>query len=163
MNQAPEATTRPPRLDRAPAKPANALIRGAKVIDPRSGVDGNHDLLIRGGEIAEIGAPGSLSAPDGAEVVDAQGLHAFPAFVDPHVHLRTPGREDEEDIGSGTRAAAAGGFCAVLAMPNTDPVVDTASVLRALRERAREEARVPTGFLAAITPGQRGDGITEMA
>jgi dihydroorotase len=153
---------RPPRLDRSPAKPANALIRGAKVIDPRAGIDGNHDLLIRGGEIAEIGAPGSLQAPDGAEVIDAEGLHAFPAFVDPHVHLRTPGREDEEDIDSGTRAAAAGGFCAILAMPNTDPVVDDAPVLRSLQDRARAEARVPVGFTAAITRGQKGEDLTEM-
>jgi dihydroorotase len=162
MNQAPEATVRPPRLDRAPAKPANALIRGAKVIDPRSGLDGNHDLLVRGGEIAEIGTPGSLEAPDGAEVIDAEGLHAFPAFVDPHVHLRTPGREDEEDIDSGTRAAAAGGFCAIVAMPNTDPVVDDASVLRSLQDRARGQARVPVGFTAAITRGQQGEDLTEM-
>src|SRR3954470_21913091 len=154
---------RPPRLDRAAAKPANALIRGAKVIDPRAAIDGNHDLLIRGGEIAEIATPGSLKAPDGCELIDAEGLHAFPAFVDPHVHLRTPGREDEEDVDSGTRAAAAGGFCAILAMPNTEPVVDSASVLQSLRERARAEARVPTGFLAAITRGQAGQDLTEMA
>src|SRR3954454_13370680 len=114
MNQAPEAQTRPPRLDRAPAKPANALIRGAKVIDPRAGIDGNHDLLIRGGEIAEIGAPGSLKAPDGTEVIDAEGLHALPAVVDPRVHLRTPAGEAEEDIASASRAAAAGGFCAIV-------------------------------------------------
>ena len=76
-----------------------------------------------------------------SEVVHAEGLHAFPAFVDPHVHLRTPGREDEEDIETGTRAAAAGGYGAILAMPNTDPVVDSASVLLSLRERARSEAR----------------------
>jgi dihydroorotase len=162
MNTAPEASVRPPRLDRAPAKPANALIRGAKLLDPRAGIDGNHDLLVRGGEIAEIGAPGSLKAPDGAEVIDATGLHAFPAFVDPHVHLRTPGREDEEDIDSGTRAAAAGGFCAILAMPNTDPVVDDASVLGSLQERARAQARVPVGFTAAITRGQLGEDLTEM-
>src|SRR5213078_316114 len=74
-----------------------------------------------------------------------------------------PGREDEEDIDSGTRAAAAGGYCQILAMPNTDPVVDSASVLQALREHAREEARIPTGFLAAITRGQRGEQLTEMA
>jgi dihydroorotase len=86
-----------------------------------------------------------------------------PAFVDPHVHLRTPGREDEETIASGTAAAAAGGYCAVLAMPNTDPVVDSASVLGALLERAREEALVPTGFLAAISKGQEGEELTEMA
>jgi len=153
---------RPPRLDRAPAKPANALIRGAKVVDPRAGIDGNHDLLIRGGEIGEIGAPGSLEAPSGSEVIEAEGLHAFPAFVDPHVHLRTPGREDEEDIESGTRAAAVGGFCAILAMPNTDPIVDDASILRSLQDRARAEARVPVGFTAAITRGQQGDDLSEM-
>ena len=162
MNSVPDTDMRAPRLDRAPAKQANALIRGAKVIDPRAQLDGNHDLLIRGGEIAEIGAPGSLRAPDGAEVIEAEGLHAFPAFVDPHVHLRTPGREDEEDIDSGTRAAAAGGFCAILAMPNTDPVVDDASVLRSLQDRARTQARVPVGFTAAVTRGQKGEDLSEM-
>jgi dihydroorotase len=150
-------------LDRAPVPPGNLLIRGAHLVDPRSGLDRTGDLLVRDGEIAEIGEPGSLAAPDGAEVVDAEGLHALPAFVDPHVHLRTPGREDEEDIDSGTRAAAAGGFCAILAMPNTDPVVDTASVLSSLRRRAREQARVPVGFTAAITRGQAGEQLTEMA
>jgi dihydroorotase len=142
---------------------ATVLIGRAHLLDPRADLDRAGDLLIRDGEVAEIGEPGSLEAPDGAEVVDAEGLHAFPAFVDPHVHLRTPGREDEEDVDSGTRAAAAGGFCAILAMPNTDPVVDSAPVLRSLRERAREEARIPTGFLAAITRGQLGEELTEMA
>jgi dihydroorotase len=162
VNSVPDSGVRPPRLDRAAARPANALIRGAKVVDPRAKIDGNHDLLIRGGEIAEIGAPGSLEAPEGTEVIEAEGLHAVPAFVDPHVHLRTPGREDEEDIDSGTRAAAAGGFCAIVAMPNTDPVVDDAPVLRSLQDRARAEARVPVGFTAAITRGQQGEDLTEM-
>ena len=148
-------------LDRAPAPPATLLIRGAHLVDPRVGLDGLSDVLVRDGRIAELGD--GLEAPEGAEVVDAAGLHALPAFVDPHVHLRTPGREDEEDVDSGTRAAAAGGYCAILAMPNTDPVVDSAPVLRSLRERARAEARIPTGFLAAITRGQRGEDLTEMA
>ncbi|MGH2978331.1 MAG: dihydroorotase [Solirubrobacterales bacterium] len=93
----------------------------------------------------------------------AKGKIVAPAFIDPHVHLRTPGREDEEDLESGTRAAAAGGFCAILAMPNTDPVVDRAPVLRSLQERAADEAVVPVGFLAAITKGQAGTELTEMA
>jgi dihydroorotase len=150
-------------LDRAPVPPGNLLIRGARLLDPRAGVDQQGDLLVRGGEVVELAEAGTLEAPEGTEVVDAEGLHAFPAFVDPHVHLRTPGREDEEDVDSGTRAAAAGGFCAILAMPNTDPVVDTAPVLRSLRQRARDEARVPVGFLAAITRGQAGEQLTEMA
>ena len=85
-------------LDRQEASDADVLIRGAHLLDPRAGLDGPGDLLLRAGEIAEIGAPGSLDAPDGVELVEAEGLHAFPGFVDPHVHLRTPGREDEEDI-----------------------------------------------------------------
>jgi dihydroorotase len=148
-------------LDRAGGPAGTVLLRRARLLDPRAGLDAVSDLLIRGGRVAEIGE--SLEAPEGAEQVDAEGLHAFPAFVDPHVHLRTPGREDEEDIDSGTRAAAAGGFCAIIAQPNTEPVVDSAPVLRSLRERARSEARIPTGFMAAITVGQRGEGLTEMA
>jgi dihydroorotase len=149
------------QLDCAGSPPATVLVRGARLLDPRSGLNGVSDVLVRDGQIAEISA--TLEAPDGAEVVEAEGLHAFPAFVDPHVHLRTPGREDEEDIDSGTRAAAAGGFCAILAQPNTDPVVDSAPVLRSLRERARAEARIPTGFMAAVTVGQEGERLTEMA
>jgi dihydroorotase len=148
-------------LDRAGSPPATVLLRRARLLDPRAGLDGLSDLLVREGRLAELGD--ALEAPPGAEVVDAEGLHAFPAFVDPHVHLRTPGREDEEDIDSGTRAAAAGGFCAILAQPNTHPVVDSAPVLGSLRERARAEARIPTGFMAAITVGQRGEELTEMA
>ena len=154
-----------PPLDRSAraAVQGDLLIRGAELLDPRAKLNGPGDLLIRGGEIAEIGAPGTLEAPEGAEAITAEGLVALPAFVDPHVHLRTPGREDEEDLETGTRAAAAGGYCQILAMPNTDPVVDSASVLQSLRERAREEARVPTGFTAAITRGQAGSDLTEMA
>jgi dihydroorotase len=150
------------RLSARTADPATLLIRGARVLDPRASLDGHHDLLVRDGEVAEIGAPGSLEPPDGCELVAGEGQTVVPAFVDPHVHLRTPGREDEEDLESGTRAAAAGGFCRILAMPNTDPVVDAAPVLRALQERAAHEAVVPVGFLAAITKGQRGAELTEM-
>ena len=96
-------------------------------------------------------------------MLDGEGRHLFPGFVDPHVHLRTPGQEHKEDLDSGTRSAAAGGFVAVIAMPNTDPTVDSAPVLRSLREGARREARVPVGFLAAVTTGLAGDALTEMA
>ena len=150
-----------PLLDSVASEANDAVIRGARVLDPRADLDGVRDIVLRGGEVAEIGE--SPAAPEGAEVIDGDGLVAVPAFVDPHVHLRTPGREDEEDIASGTRAAAAGGFCAILAQPNTDPVVDNGSILGALRERARHEARIPTGFLAAVTVGQDGDALTEMA
>jgi dihydroorotase len=149
-------------LDARPTPPADLLIRGAHVLDPRAHIDAPHDVLVRGGEIAALGAPGSLPA-DGVEVIDGEGRHLFPGFVDPHVHLRTPGQEHKEDLDSGTRAAAAGGYVAVVAMPNTDPVVDSAPVLRSLREQARREARVPVGFLASVTRGLAGEGLTEMA
>ncbi|HEY2767633.1 MAG TPA: dihydroorotase, partial [Solirubrobacteraceae bacterium] len=86
-----------------------------------------------------------------------------PAFFDPHVHLRSPGQEHKENIASGTRAAAAGGFGGVIAMPNTDPAIDTPARLRAVRETAEREAQVPVGFLAAITRDLLGERLTEMA
>ena len=95
-------------------------------------------------------------------MLDGSGLVLAPAFVDPHVHLRTPGREDEETIATGTQAAAAGGYCTILAMPNTEPVVDSAAVLGALIEQARAQAEVQVGFLAAISKGQEGAELTEM-
>jgi dihydroorotase len=152
-----------PRLFHSPRPAAELLIRGAQVLDPRSGIDEACDILISDGRIAEIGAPGSLPAHDQADTIDAAGKHAFPAFVDPHVHLRTPGQEYKEDIETGTAAAAAGGFGAVIAMPNTDPVVDDAAILRSLIETATRQAHVPTGFLAAITKGLKGQELTEMA
>jgi dihydroorotase len=136
------------------------VVKGARVLDPAEGVDGVLDVRVDNGVIAEVG---TVLQANGHRVVEAGGLVLTPGFVDPHVHLRTPGREDEETIATGTTAAAAGGFCAILAMPNTDPVVDSAAVLGALVERAREEAVIPVGFLAAITKGQQGAELTEMA
>ena len=138
---------------------ADLVIRGARVLDPTEGIDARLEVRIDGGTIAEVAEKVDAN---GHRVVDADGLVLAPAFVDPHVHLRTPGREDEETVASGTAAAAAGGYCAILAMPNTDPVVDSAATLGALVETARREAEVPVGFLAAITRGQRGEELTEM-
>jgi dihydroorotase len=141
-------------------EPATLLVRGGRLVDPGCGLDGDRlDLLVHDGAIAAIGP--DLEA-GGADVLDARGLTVTPGLIDPHVHLRTPGDEDEEDIASGTRAAAAGGFVAVLAMPNTDPVVDSPEVLDSLVLRAREQAVVPTGFFAAISRGQAGRELVEM-
>jgi dihydroorotase len=138
---------------------ADLVIRGARVVDPVEGVDAVVDVHIDGGTIAAIGHD---VEPNGHRVVDAAGLLLAPAFVDPHVHLRTPGREDEETISSGTAAAAAGGYSAILAMPNTDPVVDSASILRALAETATEEAAIPVGFLGTISKGSEGRQLSEL-
>jgi dihydroorotase len=142
--------------------PADLLIRDVHVLDPRAALDARHDVLVRGGEIAELGAPGSLEAPEDAEVVDGAGRHLFPAFVDPHIHLRTPGQEHKEDLATGTMSAAAGGYCQVVAMPNTTPTIDSAPGLRALRDEAAEAARIPVGFMPAITHGLRGEELTDM-
>ncbi|HET7743596.1 MAG TPA: dihydroorotase [Gaiellaceae bacterium] len=122
-----------------------------RVLAPAQGIDECLKIWIEEGVISRI------------EPAPASEVVVAPAFVDPHVHLRSPGREDEETIRSGTEAAAAGGYCAILAMPNTEPVVDSASVLGELVERARRDAVVPTGFMAAISKGQGGEELTEMA
>ena len=137
----------------------NLVLQGARVVDPAEGIDAILDVRIDNGVIAAVAERVETNEH---RIVDATGLVLAPAFVDPHVHLRTPGREDEETIASGSAAAAAGGFCAILAMPNTDPVVDSAATLGALVETARREAGVQVGFLAAITKGQAGAELTEM-
>ncbi|MFI5051187.1 MAG: dihydroorotase [Gaiellales bacterium] len=149
------------RLFRRDAPPANLVIRGARLFDRGAGLEGTQlDVRIADGRIAEIG---DAVDSGGVEEIDATGLTMTPGLVDPHVHLRTPGDEDEEDIASGTRAAAAGGFVAILAMPNTSPVIDSATLLGGLIEQAREQAAVPTGFFAAITRGQDGRELVDMA
>jgi len=130
---------------------SDSLTLEGRVVSPTQGIDESLRIRVEDGVVVAI------------EPADAGRVVIAPAFVDPHVHLRTPGREDEETIRSGTEAAATGGYCAILAMPNTDPVVDSTSVLGALVERAREEAVVPTGFMAAISKGQNGEELTEMA
>jgi len=148
-------------LDVRAAEPAEAILRRATVLDPAAGIDGVHDVVIRDGRIAELAPPGEGRA-EGAEVIEAEGLHAFPGFFDPHVHLRTPGQEHKEDIETGTRAAAAGGYCGVLAMANASPPVSDPADVAALRERARASASVPVGFFATVTRGMEGRELTEM-
>jgi len=128
----------------------DSLVLEGRVLAPAQRIDECLRITVADGVITTI------------EPSPASELVVAPAFVDPHVHLRTPGREDEETLRSGTEAAAAGGYCSILAMPNTEPVVDSAAVLRGLVARAREEAVVPTGFMAAISKGQAGDELTEM-
>jgi dihydroorotase len=148
-------------LDMRPGEPADLVLRRATLLDPVAGIEGVHDLVIRGGRIAELAPPGSADATD-CEEVDAEGLHAFPAFFDPHVHLRTPGHEHKEDIETGSRSAAAGGYCGIIAMANTEPPVSISGDLVALREQARASASVPVGFTATVTVGMKGEELTEM-
>ncbi|HEY3614766.1 MAG TPA: dihydroorotase [Gaiellales bacterium] len=148
------------RLVQAPAPAASVLVRDARVLDPGEGIDARLDVLVRDGRIAALGE--AIEVPPHTEVVEADGCTLLPAFIDPHVHLRTPGQEHKEDLATGTAAAAAGGYCSVLAMPNTDPVVDTPQVLDSLHERAALDARVRVGFLAAISAGLLGEQLAPL-
>jgi dihydroorotase len=150
------------QLDMRAGKAADLILRGASVLDPAAGIEGQHDVVVRGGRIAELAVPGS-AVLDGAEEIGAAGLHAFPAFFDPHVHLRVPGQEHKEDIETGSRSAAAGGYCGIVAMANTEPPVSTPADVDSLREAARASASVGIGFLATVSEGMRGGELTEMA
>ena len=135
------------------------LIRGGRVVDPSQTMDSVVDVLLADGVVARVGE--RLEAPEGCETVDASGLVVVPGLVDVHVHLREPGQEHKETIASGARAAAAGGFTSVVAMPNTDPPIDDpASVGFVAAEglRARGARVYPTG---CITVGQNGEQLTE--
>ncbi len=133
-------------------------IRGARILDPASGRDELGEIDIDDGRIAE-------AAPHAAphEVVEAEGLWLAPGFIDLHTHLREPGEEYKEDIATGTRAAAAGGFTAVCAMANTDPVNDSPAITQYIQRRARESASVRVNVIAAATQQLRGEIMSEMA
>jgi dihydroorotase len=150
------------RLQMRAGESANLVLREATVLDPLAGIDAKHDIVVRDGKIAELAAPGEANA-DGTEEIEAGALHAFPAFFDPHVHLRTPGQEHKEDIGTGARSAAAGGYCGILAMANTEPPVSTPADVEALLADAGGAAAVKVGFLATVTRAMEGEELTEMA
>src|SRR5690242_10050909 len=135
----------------------NLLIQNGRVIDPASETDTVADVLISEGRIADVDT--GLSAP-GAEVFDATGLVVAPGFLDIHVHLREPGFEHAENIESGSRAAAAGGFTSVCCMPNTKPVNDSATVTSYIVERARSRAVVNVFPIGAITKGSAGEELS---
>ena len=141
------------------------LIRGGHVIDPDTGKDGNFDVLVENGtisrvekELSDMGAePGDM------RVIDGRGLYVMPGFVDLHVHLRDPGQEYKETLATGGRAAARGGVTTICAMPNTRPVTDSPEMIRSQSERAKAECPVHVSFVGAVTKGQKGEELTDMA
>jgi dihydroorotase len=137
-------------------------IRGGHLVDPAAGVDLPKDILLKDGRVAEIASPGKLKSANGADVLDATGLTVAPGLVDIHVHLREPGHTHKETIATGTAAAAAGGFTAVAAMPNTLPVNDSPETTRWMQ--APERGAVIRVFpIAAATRGSKGDAINDYA
>ncbi len=135
------------------------LIKGGRVIDPKNRMDEVADVLIEGGKIKEIGK--DLEA-DGAKIVDAKGKIVTPGLIDMHVHFREPGQEAKEDFLSGSKAAAAGGFTTVATMPNTKPVVDTAALVRSMKERADSVGIIHVEIIGALTKGQKGEELAEL-
>src|SRR5438477_2667526 len=135
------------------------LLKGGRVIDPSRGFDQVADVLIQDGKIAAVG-PG-LGTPDGAEVRDVRNKVVAAGLVDVHVHLREPGNEDVETIASGARAAAAGGFTTVCAMPNTDPVTDNQAAVGFIVRQSVRAGLTRVYPIGAISVGQRGERLSE--
>jgi dihydroorotase len=137
-------------------------IRGGHLVDPAAGIDGPKDILFKDNRVAEIAAPGKLKTANGAQTLDAKGLVIAPGLVDIHVHLREPGQVYKETIATGTAAAAAGGFTAVAAMPNTAPVNDSPETTRWMLAPERG-ATVRVFPIAAATRGSKGEAINDYA
>ncbi len=143
------------------------VIRGGRVIDPASGLDDILDVLVEEGQILQVGKTVQSAGPgknkkSETRVIDARGKIVTPGFIDMHVHLREPGREDEETIASGTAAAARGGFTSICCMPNTEPVNDTASVTEYIGEQAEKVGRVHVFPIGCISREQKGEDLTEI-
>jgi dihydroorotase len=148
-----------------PDAPQLIVIRGVRAIDPAHSLDATVDVTIEGGTITRVGpgAGAAVTRAEQARVIDGAGLWLLPAFVDMHAHLREPGQEYKEDIASGLNAAAAGGYAHVCVMPNTRPVNDTRAVTELMLRRAEEHGGSVLHPIAAITMGQKGKDLTEMA
>ena len=141
---------------------SSLLIRNGHLVDPGAGVDAPKDILIKDGRVAEIAAPGKLKGTNGFETVDAAGLTVAPGLIDMHVHLREPGQGYKQTIASGTTAAAAGGFTAVGAMPNTLLVNDSPEITRWMLAPERG-AQIRVFPIAAATRGSKGEAINDFA
>jgi dihydroorotase len=137
-------------------------LRGGRVIDPRRGFDAEADVLLKDGAVGRVGPGIAAGLGDGVRVVDVRGKWVVPGLVDLHTHLREPGQEYKEDIATGTRAAAAGGFTAVCAMPNTTPPNDSRAVTELIVRRARDAGTVRVYPVGAITKGLGGESLAEM-
>lgn len=135
------------------------LLKGGRVMNPAVDFDETADVLIENGKVAKI----AKDIPtDDADVYDVTGKLVTPGLIDLHVHFREPGQEAKEDFESGSKAAVAGGFTTVATMPNTNPVVDSAALVRSLKKRAEDVARCHVEIIGAVTKGQQGKELAEL-
>lgn len=136
------------------------LLRNGHLVDPSQAIDGVTDIRIENGFVSEVGP--DLPEQDGEEIFDLSGCYVMPGLIDTHVHLRDPGQEESEDLESGSKAAIAGGFTTVVAMPNTFPVVDNVPIVRYIKDKSARLGYADVLPTAAITKGQEGQEITEI-
>ena len=141
---------------------ATLLIRGGRVVDPSQGVDRIDDVLVRDGLIVSIGHGGGQPIGRADETVEAAGLVVCPGLVDMHVHLREPGREEDETIETGTRAALAGGFTSVACIPNTEPPIDTQAAVEFIRQKASRADTCNVFVVACVSRGREGKELAEI-
>lgn len=136
------------------------ILRNGHLVDPSQAIDGVTDIRIENGVVSEVGP--DLPEQDGEEIFDLSGCYVMPGLIDTHVHLRDPGQEESEDLESGSKAAIAGGFTTVVAMPNTFPVVDNVPIVRYIKDKSARLGYADVLPTAAITKGQEGQEITEI-
>jgi dihydroorotase len=141
---------------------ATLLIRGGRVIDPSQGIDRTDDVLIRDGRIVAVGRSGTQPVGRVDETIDAAGLVVAPGLVDMHVHLREPGREEDETIETGTRAALAGGFTSVACIPNTEPPIDTQAAVEFIHQKAGRADTCNVFVVACASKNREGKELAEI-
>ena len=138
------------------------LIRGGRVVDPSQGIDRIDDVLVRDGQVVAVGLAGTQPIGKADETIDASGLVVTPGLVDMHVHLREPGREEDETIETGTRAALAGGFTSVACIPNTEPPIDTQAAVEFIHQKAARADTCNVFVVACVSRGREGKELAEI-
>jgi dihydroorotase len=141
---------------------ATLLIRGGRVVDPAQGIDGINDVLVRDGLVVGVGPEGAQQIGRADETIDAVGLIVCPGLVDMHVHLREPGREEDETIETGTRAALAGGFTSVACIPNTEPPIDTQSTVEFIHQKAARADTCNVFVVGCVSRDRAGKELADI-
>lgn len=135
------------------------LLLNGRLIDPANDLDDQKDLLLLGGKVAAIGDSAQAAAPENAQVIDVSGLVVCPGLIDVHVHFREPGQSAKENIGTGSKAAAKGGFTTVVCMPNTTPAIDTAGTVALIQNKIERQSDINVLIAGAITKGLAGEEL----